>query len=163
MVSYVHQLLAHRLNLLVRHIGHVRENCFQLSQFFLDEDEPELAVEIIRRGLCHDQSKFVGLEFQYLHTEVKDSHAALFQEALETHWSLNDHHPEHWSSGVREMPRVVLAEMVADWVARGQEFGSDVLEFVHEVACPRYGITHDSPVYEQIFEFLGVLLERKFR
>lgn len=162
MVSYVHQLLAHRLNALVRHVGHVRENCLQLSQYFLDNDEPELAVEIIARGLRHDQSKFSGLEWQYLHTDVKDSFPALFQDALASHWFLNDHHPEHWKLGVKAMPRVVLAEMAADWVARGQEFGSDVLDFIHNTACPRYGITQDSPVYEQIFEFLGVLLERKF-
>lgn len=163
MTSYVHQLLTHRLNLLVRHVGHVRENCLQLSQHFLDNDEPELAIEITARGLRHDQSKFDGIEWAYMHADVKESHPHLFQEAITHHWSKNDHHPEHWAGGVKNMTRAAIAEMVADWVARGQEFGSDVMEFIVEVACPRYGITQDGPVYGQITEFLGVLLERRFR
>lgn len=162
MTSYTHQLVAHRLNLLVRHIGHVRDNCLQLSQYFFDNDEPDLAVEIVARGLCHDQSKFAGEEWLYLHAEVKESHPHYFKSALKRHQSTNDHHPEYWPESIKGMTRAALAEWCCDVLARAQEFGTDVWEWVLEVACPRYGITQDSPSFKQVQEFMGVLLERKF-
>lgn len=154
-------ILFYRISLLTRHIAHVRDNCERLAVYLWENGECDLSLELIARGHRHDQSKFTGIEWAHLHADIKESSPHLFQEALAHHHKHNDHHPEYWTS-IQRMPRVSLAEFVCDSLARSQEFGSDIWQWMLEVAMPRYGLTEDSPVYEMICEFLSHLLERRF-
>lgn len=150
-----------RLNNLTRHLDHVRDNCNRLSAYFQEIGEPENAAEIVRRGYRHDHSKFSGVEWLWLNSEAREQNPAEFAAAVELHHQNNDHHPEYWGS-IHYMPRPALAEFVCDILARSQEFGSDVWDWVLEVAMPRYGLTQDSPTYDQVVEFLNFMLERRF-
>jgi len=38
-------------------------------------------------------------------------------EGLQHHYAVNDHHPEHFDNGIRDMGLVQLTEMLADWKA----------------------------------------------
>lgn len=154
-------LLVHRLHCLTRHIDHVRANCHRLALYFIENGELTNAADLTARGYRHDQSKFSGVEWAYLHQDMKDAYPEQFAEALRHHRAANDHHPEFWVS-IHAMPRPALAEFVCDTLARAQEFGSDIWEWVTETAMPRYGLTQDSAAYDQVREFLNHLLERRF-
>ena len=40
-----------------------------------------------------------------------------WEKALEHHYTVNDHHPEHFHNGIHDMDLVQLMEMLADWKA----------------------------------------------
>jgi hypothetical protein len=38
-------------------------------------------------------------------------------EGLRHHYAVNDHHPEHFDCGIKEMNLIQLTEMLSDWIA----------------------------------------------
>jgi hypothetical protein len=38
-------------------------------------------------------------------------------EGLAHHYAVNDHHPEHFDCGIKEMNLIQLTEMLCDWIA----------------------------------------------
>ena len=88
--------------------------------------------ELIHRSTIHDQSKLVSPEVEifdeftpklahstYLSPEYKQFMQAM-KPALDHHYSVNSHHPEHYSDGIKGMNLLDLIEMMADWKAAGQ-------------------------------------------
>lgn len=82
-----------------------------------------------RRAFDHDQSKLRTPELEafdanssklrdikYGSQEYKESLGEM-AEALENHYRLNDHHPEHHPNGIHGMSLLQLLEMLADWKA----------------------------------------------
>lgn len=89
----------------------------------------DMSARIIR----HDQSKYNEPEFsgyrQWFYPvagEVKDKF--LFDKAWEHHYTVNDHHPEHYYSAdsrtAAEMPIKAVCEMFCDWLAMSINFNS---------------------------------------
>lgn len=152
--------LEHVLNL-SRHIDLVRNNCLLLGQRLIEKNEDELGIQLIARGYRHDNSKFFGIEFDYLHNGV-DTPDKELSLAIETHQSNNDHHPEFWN-GVDQMPRIAIAEMVCDWYSRSQEFGTSLREWIDETAITKYNINKRSHQYKWIKEFVDLLLQDSFK
>lgn len=87
---------------------------------------------LIRRGDHHDQSKLVEpelaafdiatpklAELEYGSEEYRASLREL-KPALEHHFAVNDHHPEHFADGVYGMSLLSLLEMVCDWRAASE-------------------------------------------
>jgi hypothetical protein len=148
------------LHNLLRHLELVRQASELLGRRLIRDGEPELGIGLIARGRAHDQSKFFGIEYKYLHrgpmVDPVDLH-----NAIDVHCSDNDHHPEFWES-VELMPDVCLAEMVCDWYARGQEFGTDVRGWIEVEASKRYKISKAGPAWTTIQRFLDLLLEPSF-
>jgi hypothetical protein len=152
-----------RLTRLLRHIHLVQEGCQVIADKLTEEGEEDFARRLIANSMIHDNSKFHGIEWEYLHEEVKEENSEVFKLALSHHISTNPHHPEYWPSGITEMPRLFLCEMVADWHARSAEFGTDLREWIKEKACKKYEISCNCKVYKQIKDFLDLLLERSFK
>lgn len=88
-----------------------------------------VAAELMRRADTHDQSKLERPEVQ-MFTEFTSKLATCtygspeyeaFRKAmgpaLAHHYANNDHHPEHFKSGVDDMNLVQLIEMFCDWKA----------------------------------------------
>lgn len=77
----------------------------------------------------HDQSKLEEPEksvFDEYTPKLRDStygsdeykrFLAGMGDGLKHHYEVNDHHPEHFTAGVREMDLIQLVEMLADWKA----------------------------------------------
>ena len=42
------------------------------------------------------------------------------EEAVQHHYQVNRHHPEHFENGINGMNLIDLIEMVCDWVAASQ-------------------------------------------
>lgn len=93
--------------------------------------------ELIRRINNHDRSKTDEEEFEayrkYFYTtenEIKDEEA--FNEAWKHHYSVNDHHPEHWINDkgeIKEMKIEAAIEMICDWIAMSINFHNNPLDW----------------------------------
>ena len=100
----------------------------------------------IKRAIEHDVTKFNDDEFTAyakkhwasLHPKMRLTPAEKreIDKAKELHYKRNRHHPEHFDTGkfkdmvdATRMSIEDLAEMVADWCAESEEFGTDPREF----------------------------------
>ena len=144
-----------RLNLVIRHIKKVEDNCNALARKIAEYDE-ELALKLVQLGRIHDASKLDKFEFENLHAGEP-----LFDEALNRHRLGNKHHPEHWGE-IQKMPDEYLAEMVCDGVARSQDFGTDVRKWFFETAPSIYNYKLTEECGETIIKYLDMLLIQPF-
>jgi hypothetical protein len=146
-----------KLERLLRHIELVRDNCIIIAKKMMQNGEEQFARELIANSLKHDNSKFFGIEWEVLTGEGGE----ILKIAIDHHNLSNKHHPEYWGS-IKEMPRLFLAEMVADWKARSTEFGSSLIDWIDGEAAKRFGFTKEDEVYENIMEFVNLLCDRPF-
>ena len=150
-----------RRKLLLRHISNVREKCDILGEKLIEQGEESLGHRLMANGRTHDNSKFYGIEWKYLHSDVADDNPRLFKEAMNHHTSINKHHPEYWWA-IQNMPRLYVAEMVCDWVGRSNEFGNDLRGWIKDKATKKFKMTVQSSIYKEIKEFVDLLLDPKF-
>lgn len=145
-----------KIEMVFNHIQNVQRNCYRLGLRLIKAGEIELGRNLISNGQVHDNSKFKGIEFDHLFYGDP-----LLPEVVKHHQSVNPHHPEYWG-GIHNMPRVYVAEMVCDWFARSNEFGSGIKEWIDSAALDKFSFTKGDPVYKDIQEMLGLLLDRSF-
>lgn len=120
-----------------------------------------MAIDLIRRGEQHDQSKLESPEVE-LFTEFTPKLAAStygsseyegFRQsmwpALEHHYAKNSHHPEHWPNGINDMNLLDLLEMFCDWKAAGERHNNGNILKSIEVNANRFNI---SPQLVRIFQ-----------
>ncbi len=148
------------LDNLVRHIERVREACLMLGKRLIAQGREHFGRMLIARGFVHDASKFYGIEWDYMHMGPNVSEASK-QLAIDHHRRTNDHHPEFWG-GIESMPEIAVAEMVCDWYARGQEFGTDLRAWIRQEAVTRYSLSVDGLHYAWIESFVNLLLAKPF-
>jgi len=156
------EIESRRLKTLIRHITNVQQSCLLLGELLKAKGDKEFGQRLIANGFLHDNSKFCGCEWAYLHEDVKQEHPKQFKAALDNHTHSNPHHPEYWA-GIKNMPPLYLAEFVCDVHARGSEFGTDVRDWVKTVAADKFGFTLQSKVYKDVKQFLDMLLENPFK
>lgn len=147
------------LDSLLRHVKLVYDAGVRLGKKAIENNEIDFGRKLIANCQCHDNSKFDGIEWQYL--RVGNEKSATFKMALLQHITTNPHHPEYWIN-IQSMPRVYLAECVADWYSRSTEFGTDLRSWVKNSAVAKYKIDLCSQTYEDIEKFLDLLLEKPF-
>jgi hypothetical protein len=150
-----------RVNDLRRHIEHVQELAYLLGErlFKSSEDDRFLAHELITNVQSHDQSKFRGIEWEYLHDSIKDTDSEKFLLAWEQHVKTNPHHPEYWA-GIKNMPDVYIAEFVCDTFSRSSEFGTDYSAWLDAVATKKYNFTKRSGVWKKIKKYKDILINK---
>ena len=148
-----------QLEMLLRHIRKVQDACWELTKKLLKKGDTIFARRLIASSMSHDASKFYGIEYDYLITAESPE---LLKYAVSHHQETNKHHPEYWD-GVEKMPRLAIAEMVCDWYARSNEFGTNLREWIKEEALAKYNISPQGKVYKVIKEFVDLLLEPAFK
>lgn len=87
-------------------------------------------VELLERSSNHDKSKLELPEVSMFATygpklkkltygseEYKECLNKMKKEALDSHYSDNKHHPEHYKDGISGMSLIDLVEMFVDWNA----------------------------------------------
>lgn len=146
---------------LLRHISNVQDECALLAERLIEQGKQDMARALLANSMLHDNSKFRGVEWDYLSDEVKANNPAQFKVAVKQHQRTNSHHPEYWG-GIDNMPGLYIAEMVCDWKARSAEFGTDLREWVKEKATKRWGFTTQGRKYKEIKEYLDLLLDPRF-
>jgi Family of unknown function (DUF5662) len=148
------------LDNLVRHIELVREACLLLGRRLMDSGRTEFGKQVIARGFEHDVTKFFGIEWDYLHAG-RDIPKSELELAIKQHTRTNDHHPE-FHGGVENMPEIAVAEMVCDWYARSQEFGTGLRDWIKQNAIDKFKIDLESDQMNWINKFVNILLEDHF-
>lgn len=143
---------------LVRHIKLVQEACLLMGTRLIRQGHASFGRNLIARGFQHDVSKFFGIEWKYLHAG-KDVPKERLLESIEQHQETNDHHVEFWG-GIEEMGDICVAEMVADWFARAQEFGTGLRDWIEETAIEKYKIGPDD--LKRINKYVDILLQNEF-
>lgn len=152
-----------KVDTLYRHIEEVQRNCRLLGERLIEQGQDAMAVQLVKNGLVHDESKFEGIEWDYLLIEAVTPEDKLkLQMAVSHHNRKNYHHPEAWQ-GIKNMPDVFLAELVCDWKARSSEFGSSLMDWINNGAAQRFGYTKRDKVYKQIIKYTKLLLDEPFK
>lgn len=113
----------------------------------------ESAIALIERASVHDWSKLVNPEkelFDEFTPKLKESTygSKEYKEnlkglgpALEHHYTMNSHHPEHRPGGVNDMDLFDLIEMVVDWKAATERHANgDFLKSL-EINRVRFGLS----------------------
>lgn len=147
-----------QIQTLCRHINNVQANCQLLGERLIKNGDIEIGKQLIAVGFLHDNSKFFGIEFEYLND---DENLEAKKLAIKNHAITNRHHPEFWG-GIHHMPKIAIAEMVCDWKARSSEFGSSLMEYITQTAMTRFGFGETDPIYGTILEFVNLLLDKPF-
>ncbi len=169
------------LKSVTRHIKLVQEACDLLSERIIDEaielsrevDESGLkkadgdkeqaeikkkidfAIMLIANSRLHDNSKFFGIEREYL---IPGADPEKVKLAHHQHVTTNKHHPEIWGS-MQQMPDICIAEMVCDWFARSTEAGTDLRKWIKEEALNKYQVSAKGKVYKVIKRYVDLLLD----
>lgn len=156
------EVLNKRLSILLRHIQNVREDCERLGQTLINDGEQDLGLKLIANGHIHDNSKFHGVEWSYLHGDIKEADPSNFLLAAQHHVKNNQHHPEYWS-GVENMPRLYIAEMVCDLHSRSSEFGNDLNDWIKDTFCKKHKLSFRSTTYREMKDFVKMVLEPAFK
>ena len=121
-----------------KHIDKVRK----YMRFFTDK--------LTSRGENHDASKMetpeVELfaehteklsEIEYGSDEYKKELEAL-KPALDHHYAVNRHHPQHFPNGINDMNLIDIVEMIADWKASSERNSNGNLLKSIEVNAKRF-------------------------
>jgi len=150
-----------KINNLLRHIDRVKNAAQILADRLIEQDEIYLARRLIAKSLCHDYSKFLGIEWDYLvksdgQEEVSGDNLKL---AIYHHTSSNDHHPEYWGCNINNMSQESMAEMVCDLHARASEAGTDLRSYIKDVFCKKHNISHSGKGYKSMKRFIDLLLD----
>lgn len=123
-----------------------------VSHIRLVQSKLRIIVEfLLLRAELHDVSKLNEPElsgYEGLSEAVKglqygtDEYRAAFEPfkaIIKHHYEYNDHHPEHFAGGVKEMNLLQIVEMAADWKAASMR-NSDTLKPTLEASFKRFGI-----------------------
>lgn len=153
-----------KIRSITRHIRNVEDNCLLLGEKLIERGDIELGKQLIANGFVHDISKFYGIEFEFLAVgnPDKDNAKLKLKLAIQQHNTTNKHHPESWSGGIKDMPDVYLAEFCCDVKSRSEEFGTDLRQWINEVATKKYKFSKDDAVYKKIMEYVDILCPKPF-
>lgn len=120
-----------------------------------------IAVDLLRRGEKHDQSKLQEPEASAF-AEMTEKLAAttygseeyfknkkIIDGAIQHHYANNRHHPEHHKDGVNDMDLIDCMEMMCDWKAASERHNDGNIKKSIEHNADRFGM---SPQLVTIFE-----------
>lgn len=154
---YIKDLLSHKKYLF--------DSVYKIFEYLLENDEEELALNILRRSFSHDFSKLSEKEFNSFaafkeyNANLKDATLSYSKEEevfLKEHWKNNQHHPEYWDD-VNDMKEIDIIEMVCDWHARSMEFNTDLREFVEARQNNRFHF--NDTIYSKVTKYVEILLK----
>jgi hypothetical protein len=107
------------------------------------------------RQMAHDQSKLTSPEVEvfdeftpklatstYGSDEYKSFLGAM-KPALDHHYAANDHHPEHYLAGVKDMTIPALLEMLCDWKAATLRHADGNIRKSIDINQKRFGYSDD--------------------
>lgn len=111
--------------------------------------------DLMFRGLTHDDSKLEEPEkskfdeytpklknLEYGSKEYKEALKGL-DNALVHHYEMNDHHPEHFENGIKDMDLISLIELICDWIASSERHDNgDPIKSI-DINQERFGYSDD--------------------
>lgn len=128
----------------------------------------KITIELMSRAQQHDSSKLLSSEkeiFDIYTPKLKGStygseeYKVFLKEmkvALEHHYAMNPHHPEHYQKGVDGMDLIDLVEMLCDWKAATERHANGSIDNSILINKKRFNIS------EQLVEILQNTVKRYF-
>lgn len=113
----------------------------------------DVCYELLQRAKKHDQSKLEEPEkstFDEVTPLLKDlkfgseeytESTRRIKPALDHHYSVNSHHPQHYKDGINGMNLFDIVEMFCDWNAAGERTKDGNIYNSIEVNSERFGIS----------------------
>jgi hypothetical protein len=153
-----------KIRAITRHIRNVEDNCLLLGEKLIERGEIELGHKLIANGHVHDASKFWGMEWEHMapgQSAAEETAKLKLKLAVQHHNRTNSHHPEYWGR-IQDMPRIAVAEMVCDWKARSEEFGTSLRDWIDTQALKRFHFMKEERTYKEIIEFVDILCPKPF-
>jgi len=127
----------------------------------------KFSMNLLHRALVHDQSKLESPEkeifdeytpllktLKYPSEEYEESKKKL-KVALDHHYLMNSHHPEHYTNGINGMNLLDIVEMYCDWVAASERTLDGSIEKSIETNKTRFEMTSQ---LEEIFKNTTLVL-----
>ena len=127
------------------HVSNVWVSFKRLLELFGDGMTTSMKTELAARCIFHDMSKYDIEEFypyRKNHHPINEEEKKLvkkeYDRAWKRHYTLNDHHWEHWKidkkgedvdSNYGEMKVVALLELICDWMAMSIKFNNTVKDY----------------------------------
>lgn len=114
-----------------------------------------LVAELQHRKNEHDRSKLQEPEKSYFDAETPKLKSLVFgtpeyeaslnrlRIALDHHYSINRHHPEHFKNGVSDMNVIDIVEMFCDWDASTKRLSHSPIHRGVEINRKRFGLSED--------------------
>jgi hypothetical protein len=111
----------------------------------------DVVADLTRRAHAHDRSKLESPEretFDEYTPKLRDSTYGSDEykrfldgmgEGLRHHYTVNDHHPEHFEGGIHAMNLMQITEMLCDWKAATQRHADGDLRRSIEQNAERFG------------------------
>jgi hypothetical protein len=121
---------------------------FQVMRFMV-----KVCFKLLKRAWVHDFSKYSKEEAPYFAAaantkdvvygskEYKQDVEVNLKPALEHHYKLNSHHPQHFENGIKEMQPLDRIEMLVDWKASTLRNKDGDIKKSLELNRKRYGYT----------------------
>lgn len=115
----------------------------------------DIVDQLEQRAYDHDQSKLVDperevfdeytpkLEHSTYGSEEYKGFLRGMGEGLQHHYKVNDHHPEHFENGIKDMDLIQLTEMLCDWKAATTRHADGDLARSIEQNQERFGYSDD--------------------
>lgn len=147
-----------KIDSLLRHVKLVEESTELLGRRLIRSGEESLGILLIANGRIHDYSKFFGLEWDAIAAKDKEISKEILEAAIANHQRTNKHHPEYWG-GIDNMPTIFIAEMVCDWKARSSEAGTDLRQWIKDIATKKYDMSTQGKKWKEIKKFVDLLLD----
>lgn len=110
-----------------------------------------VSVDLEMRAAWHDASKLESPEVEVFNeytpklkhsTYGSPEYASFLEgmgEGLRHHYAANDHHPEHFPNGIKDMNLMQLTEMFCDWMAAVQRHDDGDISKSIEINAERFG------------------------
>jgi hypothetical protein len=111
------------------------------------------AIELLKRGELHDQSKLVEPEVEGFTIHTKNLAGATYgspeyqeflkalKPTLDHHYANNRHHPEHYKNGIEDMNLVDIIEMLLDWKAASERHNDGNIRKSIEINAKRFNMS----------------------
>jgi len=114
-------------------------------RYLVTEFMGEYIVNLTLRSAQHDLSKKYDPERKFFSTEQvpywsEEYKENLKGEALQHHYSANDHHPQHNKNGIDGMSLPAIIEMLCDWLAASTYHNDGHFEQALEISFERFGV-----------------------
>lgn len=145
------------------HKKYVLSAGMKMIEYLYSEGRNAEALQIARRCARHDDSKLESDEMQaFLQlpkegNNMKDANAAMPEQVkkfVAMHWKHNKHHPEFFDD-YHDMSEIDIMEMVIDWYARSQQFGTDFLNFVSTRQANRFHF--DKEIFNKVWQYCLIM------
>ena len=148
---------------------YTKEQCIKETKEHIQkvkENIHDVTSRLEKRAEVHDQSKMEQPELDIFvkytpklknttfGSEEYEEHLKGMGAALEHHYKVNSHHPEHYDNGIGGMCLLDLIEMLSDWKAATERHKDGDIVKSLEINKERFGIS------DQLYEVLLNTVER---